>query len=206
MIIKLIKHGESQTIGDIKEEDKVILTNLGWEQATEAGKVIGSSFLGGALIYTSPYIIAKQTLSGIISGSNIKLDHLTTKPMIIYEDQQLRELEFGYQKTQENIKRQMFYRYAGGESVADCFSRVSLFIDNMMRQASRKLRTKILIVSHGITIRCFVARFMRLTVAQYDQILNPLNGDIITISEKSIIDPVFQKGRWVVMGLKLRQR
>src|SRR5262249_46656619 len=67
MIIKLVRHGTSkantgemdpQTCGDFR----VPLADVGQEQARAAGAAVGADFLRAALIYTSPYLRARQTL------------------------------------------------------------------------------------------------------------------------------------------------
>ena len=65
----------------------------------------------------------------------------------------------------------------------------------------------VLIVSHGLTIRCFVMRFMHLSVEQFESLANPQNCDIITIAHKEYIeDPQFTSGRWAISGLRFRNK
>lgn len=230
MIIKLVRHGESQqqtgqVNATIMGDYHVQLSSSGWYQSKQAGQKIGPEFIHDSLVYCSPYIRAKQTLAGIIEGSGVlswkdpdpnKYPDPHSGPFKIYEDPELREIEFGYNKTIEEIEEErklrsthgwMFYRYKGGESPADGISRMSLFIDSMMRQTRRKLRSKILIISHGMTIRCFVTRFMHLTVEQFDLLRNPDNCDIITIGDQfTIEEPQFTSGKWAVSGLKIHPK
>jgi hypothetical protein len=56
-----------------------------------------------------------------------------------------------------------------------------------------------------LTIRCFVMRFLHLTVEQIELMASPANADIITLAPKDEIEsPVFTSGRWGVSGLRLR--
>ena len=54
----------------------------------------------------------------------------------------------------------------------------------MMREIYRKRVNSVVIVTHGVTIRCFVKRFMHLKVTDYDLMKNPGNMDIVTIKLK----------------------
>lgn len=64
----------------------------------------------------------------------------------------------------------------------------------------------VLIVTHGLTIRCFVMRFMHLTVEQFENLANPKNCDIITIEPALYMTekPQFVSGKWGVSGLRFR--
>lgn len=222
MIIHLIRHGKSQwqtnevnptVVGD----SNVTLSNEGWTQAKQLGARLGHRFVSDSLLFTSPYMRARQTLYGIIDGSQVAVHAGVNK---IYEDPRLRESEFGYNKEPDQIKTEkgvrddqgyFYYRYQGGESPADVYDRVSTFIDTMTRQMERKRVFKSIIVSHGITIRCFVMRFMHLTVEQFDMIKNPDNCDLITIAPLESramknVTPQFKSGRWGVCGLSWREK
>lgn len=226
MIIKLVRHGLSQAntrevdgtrIGDSNVE----LTEVGKRQAVLAGERLlqedphffeqnireGSRQKSGTLIYASPYTRTRQTLRGIVKASPTWLK--------TYEDPRLREVEWGYNQPKDygdvvdamqGIHGKFFFRMEGGESPADGYDRISGFIATLMRQVERKKSKKVLIVSHGLTIRCFAMRFMHLSVEDFDAITNPKHCDIITISnEREADDPLYQftTGQWRVRGLRL---
>ena len=74
MIIKLVRHGESEAnVADPSRppaaDYSVPLTPRGVEQARQAGRTLGSEFIKGCLIYTSPFLRARQTLTGILQGA-----------------------------------------------------------------------------------------------------------------------------------------
>ena len=74
-----------------------------------------------------------------------------------------------------------------------------------MRQIKRNEKNNILIVCHGMTLRCFVTRFLHLSVADFESMHNPRNTEIVTIDFKDNINqPVFENGRWAVEGIRLR--
>ena len=73
-----------------------------------------------------------------------------------------------------------------------------------MRQVERKHSERVLIVTHGLTIRCFVMRFLHLTVEDFEKIQNPDNCDIVTLADRSTLEaPPFTWGQWGVAGLRL---
>lgn len=221
MIIKLVRHGESEANVGIVDGAQIgncniALTELGREQAQNVGAIIGSDFVENALMYCSPYLRTRRTLTKLIDGSGYR--KLSSR---ILEDPRLREVDWGYQtygaydeilEALKDVHGPFYVRREQGESCADCYDRISLFLDTMWRQIKRKKLEKVLIVSHGLTIRTFVMRFMHMTVEQFGLLRNPKNCDIITITDKPITDldeglkddTQFLCGKWGVSGLRLR--
>ena len=211
MQIKLVRHGESfANIGAVKAADvgnhTIALTPLGHEQARQAGSLLGADYLASGLTYCSPYRRARETLEGLMKGAG--LDRAGVR---VYEDPRLREVDPGYAdwQAQQELRRThgwFYYRFQGGESPADCYDRTSGFLESLMRQTARKGVDRVLVVAHGLTIRCFVMRFPHLTVEQFDTLENPANCDIVTLAYKEELDkPLFTSGRWGVMGMRLRE-
>lgn len=220
--IRLVRHGESQanagavvhgSIGDYAIE----LTDHGFSQAVTAGQGLRSSFSKDTIIYTSPYKRARSTLDGLFEGLFPQPDNRRSMRnyMKIYEDPRLREVDHGYsdieaQESMRAIHGWFYYRFKGGESPADCYDRICTFLESMWRRsaeyaASTGSKPDILIVSHGLTIRAFVARFMHLSVEQFETLANPRNCDIITIGPKGTVEnPLFENAKWAVSGLRLR--
>jgi len=211
LTIKLVRHGESEAnVGKVSSlevgDHHIPLSELGSTQAVEAGRTIGADFLENALVYASPYRRTRETLAGILEGAGVAKE----TGLRIYEDPRLREVEHGYEEVaaQEELRKVhgwFYYRFRGGESPADCYDRTSNFLESMMRQAERKSSARVLIVTHGLLIRCFVMRFLHLSVEQFDALANPANCDVITLADKSELDsPLFTSGSWGVAGLRLR--
>lgn len=216
MRITLVRHGESE--GNTRVHDytsagdhKVQLTTLGVAQAKLAGRQLRDELhntkADPTLIYCSPYLRTRQTLTNMFIGSGVDVNQLPK----VFEDARLRETEHGFGPSvedQEELRRihgWFYYRFTGGESPADCFDRTCTFLESMMRQVERKKAKNVVIVTHGLTIRCFLMRFMHLSVEQFESLANPANCDIITIDLKeNIAEPVFLSGRWAVEGIKLR--
>jgi broad specificity phosphatase PhoE len=211
LVIKLIRHGESaanrKEVSHLDVGDHSIpLSETGWEQARQAGERLSAEFLRDALIYVSPYLRTRQTLQGILEGSGLSEEG----PLKIYEDPRLREVDHGYEDVEDQLPLRalhgwFYYRFRGGESPADCFDRTSSFLESMMRQVQRKAAERVLIVTHGLTIRCFVMRFLHLSVEHFDSLAGPDNCDIITLAAREeLMDSLYESGRWGVSGLKLR--
>ena len=101
------------------------------------------------------------------------------------------------------IHGHFYYRYHGGESPADCYDRVSGFLESFVRQIKKSQTQKALLVTHGLALRVFVMRLFHMTVEQFDAIANPRNGDIVTVAPKeSLQAPQFTSKRWGVEGLR----
>jgi broad specificity phosphatase PhoE len=214
--IKLVRHGESEAnIGKVTPQDigdhEVCLSERGHEQARDVGRTIGREFLTNALVYTSPYRRTRQTLAGILEGASEGAAPGTEAPKVrVYEDPRLREVEHGYEpvQPQEDLRKRhgwFYYRFRGGESPADCYDRASNFLESMMRQAERKKREHALLVTHGLLIRCFVMRFLHLSVEEFDALANPSNCTIVTLADRTSLPQVqFASGYWGVDGLSRR--
>lgn len=219
LIIKLVRHGESKA--NVGEEDastigdhNVTLTETGYRQPLYVGEKIGWDFIKGALLYRSTYKRTRLTMSRLIGGA-AEAAGVENPQLKIYEDPRLREVEWGYDKPKDygefvdemrNTHGKFFYRMAGGESPADCYDRISTFLETLMRQVERKNANKVLIVSHGLTMRCFVMRFLHMSIEDFDLIRNPKYCHVITITdEKDALggqEPQFGCGKWMAVGIR----
>lgn len=209
MIIKLVRHGQSMAnTGQVQVTEvgdhTVELTTLGHEQARQAGPRIGPEFLDGALAYCSPFRRARQTVAGVLEGAGVAPGSVR-----VFEDPRLREVDHGYVdvEAQQGMRRThgwFYYRYNGGESPADCYDRTSPFLESLMRQAARTRAERVLVVTHSLTIRCFVMRFLHLTVEDFDRMAGLQNGAVVTLAHLHQLEqPVFTSGRWGVVDLPL---
>lgn len=206
--IRLLRHGYSQANAkEINPEEvgdhNVALTQKGIEQAHEAGVYFGPERLQNALVYTSPYRRTRQTTKHFLEGAG--------KPSTkVLEDPRLREVEHGYESVEEQEAKRavhgwFYYRFDGGESPADCYDRTSSALESILRQVERKQAENVIIVSHGLTIRCFITRFLHLSVEDFESMANPGNCQMINIRHhEELKDPVFKMGRWGVTGVNLR--
>ncbi len=215
LTIKLVRHGESEAnTGTVSPQEvgdhEISLSARGYEQARAAGGVLGSAFLTDSLVYSSPYRRTRQTLNALLDGASTGSGADLRSLVKTYEDPRLREVEHGYDPLplQEELRKRhgwFYYRFRGGESPADCFDRTSSFLESMMRGAERKQVDRILIVTHGLLIRCFVMRFLHLSVEEFDSLANPPNCAIVTLADKATLgETQFVSGKWGVAGLSLR--
>jgi broad specificity phosphatase PhoE len=215
LTIKLVRHGESEAnIGKVTSQDvgdhEVSLSERGHQQAHDVGRALGQEFLTGAIVYSSPYRRTRQTLAALLEGASAHSGVDLRPDIKVYEDPRLREVEHGYDpvQPQEDLRKRhgwFYYRFRGGESPADCYDRTSSFLESMMRGAERKEADRILIVTHGLLIRCFVMRFLHLSVEEFDSLANPSNCALVTIADRTTLGEVqFTSGKWGVSGLTLR--
>lgn len=229
MIIKLVRHATSlANTGDINPcrtgDKNVELATQGIREAKMCGEMLGSNFLTKSLLYCSPYLRTTQTLLWMMDGAGLwcggsgathsEWEALGMSGPRIYFDPLLVEVDHGYEKEQSQVDAEkelrkihgwFYYRYSGGESPFDCYQRISSFIESLHRQVQRKRASRVLIVSHGFTIRCFVMRWLHLTGAQFDSLSNPHNCDVITITSlSSMPDHQLSSGKWGVKGLRFR--
>ena len=102
LTIKLVRHGESEAntgkVSSIEVGDYSIpLSERGRAQALAAGARIGGEFLKKAIVYTSPYKRARETLDAILESVGLSETALGDDgPVRSYEDPRLREVEHGY--------------------------------------------------------------------------------------------------------------
>ncbi|HEY9793306.1 MAG TPA: phosphoglycerate mutase family protein [Candidatus Obscuribacterales bacterium] len=217
LIVKICRHAQSmQNTGEIEISQigdyRIPLSGQGAEDAAAVGRQL-ATFLRtpGILFYRSPYLRARQTIESILIGAGL-VQRGQEAMVHVYEDPQLREVEHGYNSIEEQEKLRaihgsFYYRFAGGESPADCYDRCASFIESMFRQVERKNATRVFICTHGLTARILVMRFLHLTVEQFELLANPRNCDVITIAPRaSLTNPQFVTQRWGVVGLRFRDR
>jgi broad specificity phosphatase PhoE len=194
--IILIRHGKSEGNADRKvlettPDYALNLTEEGVEQAKQAGleikKIIGDESLQ---VYASPYYRTRQTLQHIqtsLIGNAIK----------IFEDPRIREQDWGHLRILEladEIKHErdnfstFYYRIPDGESGADVYDRVSIFLETMHRDFRKtEYPDNVLIVTHGMTLRLFLMRWYHWSVEEFELLRNPQNCQIV-IMEKDAND------------------
>ena len=194
--ICLVRHGQSEgnvnkAIYKTTPDYALRLTPLGVEQAIEAGKVL-RNMLGNTIpqFYVSPFWRTRDTYFHIRTAWNPETikDRLTN----FYEDPRLREQEWhgslpvdGYDQDAEKNRDEFghfYYRFNGGESCADVFDRVSDFMNTLNRDFEKPyFPENCVIVTHGMTLRVFLMRWMHLTVEEFELFANPANCGIVTL-------------------------
>ena len=183
--IILIRHAESEGNVDLNRYGKVPshrldLTDRGHRQAAAAGvelrRMIGDETV---CFYVSPYQRARQTFQGIRRAfADEQVGHA-------FEDPRLREQDWGHfvdadanAKLRRERKRygQFYYRFKDGESGADVFDRVSVFLETLHRDFNKDdFPRNVIMVTHGLTMRLFFMRWLHWSVEKFERVWNPEN-------------------------------
>lgn len=187
--IYLIRHGESEgnvnwTIYKTVPDWKLHLTDKGRKQVQSSAEKIASEInrSSSVYIYSSPWYRTRET-SDIVKS--------TFQNHNYREDPRIREQEWGNYQEQylaDKIDRErekfgkFFYRMPYGESGADVYDRVSSFMDTLWRDFEKKYYPQtVIIVSHGLTIRVFLMRWLHWSVEEYESLRNPKNAAVIKL-------------------------
>ena len=192
--IILVRHGTSQGNADKLlhasiPDYKLNLTDAGIEQAKQAGQEIKQMIGQETLqVYLSPYFRTRQTFQHIqesIRGNIIKA----------FEDPRLREQDWGHLRSpdlnEEIIQERdgfstFYYRIPDGESGADVYDRVSIFLETLHRDFQKSdYADNVLIVTHGMTLRLFLMRWFHMSVEDFENLRNPHNCQIVIMQKNS---------------------
>jgi len=187
--IILIRHAESagnvdvdayRTIGD----PMIPLTVRGRAQARamaqELRKIVGDRQIWA---FTSPYLRSRET-------ATIALQAFPQSSWRLTEDPRLREQEFagGFQhsvpdRSEQRLYSKFFWRFPGGESAADVYDRMSMFMDTLWRDLYRVdlSQTVVVIFAHGLTNRLFCMRWLHWSPRQFETTRNPPNCGFIEL-------------------------
>lgn len=198
--IFLVRHGESDgnldaTVYSGVPDHKVQLSEKGQQQAIAAGQrikqVLEEDCAGSAykvFFITSPYVRSFQTYEGVRSVFD------DSHVLGMREEVQLREQDFGNFQNPDRMacdqdERRKFgrfyYRFPNGESGADVYDRVTLFMDHVVRDmnAGRFAGANLVLLTHGLTLRIFLMRWFHWSVDQYHQVYNPPNAEPIWLEK-----------------------
>lgn len=173
----LIRHGESEANVDPVVYSQVPnwrirLTETGISQAQDAGRkiagLIGNESFG---VFSSPYLRTKQTKNAMLNG-------MARDPVFDLQDPTLREQDYGnIPSPDENeancaVRQQygyFFYRFPEGESCADVYDRMALFLHTLYRRFEKSsCPENIIIVSHSTAIKCFLARWYHWSIEKFE--------------------------------------
>lgn len=186
--IVLVRHGESQgnaddTVYEREPDHALRLTQAGREQARQAGAQLRELF-GDERIsaYVSPYRRTLQTFR------ELRLDPTRVR---MREEPRLREQDWGNWQDHDDVRLQkayrdayghFFYRFAQGESGADVYDRVGSFLESLYRSFEAPDHPEnVLLVTHGLTMRLFCMRWFHWSVAEFEALSNPGNGEFRTL-------------------------
>jgi len=185
--IFLIRHGQSEGNVDYesykhKPDYTLLLTELGNQQATEAGKLLKEIIQDEKIMfYISPLWRTRQTFEGVAESFD-------PKQYTWREDPRIREQEWGHLREVEESHRverereefgTFYYRIPDGESCADVFDRMSDFFNTLHRDFEKPdFPENCILVTHGTSIRCILMRWFHWTVEEFESTANPKNCEI----------------------------
>ena len=164
------------------------LTERGKKQASKAGiklkKIIKNE---SVKFYVSPYLRTQETYTQIVKSFNCNKKTSTL-------DHRIREQEFGNlnQIDSKVYKQRVFigrfyYRFNNGENGADCFGRVSSFLDDLYKNVHYKENQydNYVIVCHGIIMRVFLMKMLNLPIEEYQRLACPDNCKLWVLEKEN---------------------
>jgi len=192
--IILIRHGQSEGKVDPKiynktPDYKLNLSATGRVEARDAGVKIKEIIRNENLyVYRSSYNRVRQTYEEIKKSIIDNVSECVEDPRLREQDWgHLRDVAEGKEIDKERDEYGPFhFRIPDGESVADVYDRVSTFIETMHRDfAKLEFPKNVLIVTHGMTLRLFLMRWLHWSVEDFEKLKNPKNCQIV-IMEQSV--------------------
>ncbi|MFI6346221.1 histidine phosphatase family protein [Streptomyces sp. NPDC050560] len=204
--IVLVRHGESEgnaddSLYERRPDHALALTARGRDQAEATGRELRSLFGDEPVsVYVSPYLRTHETL---------RIFALDRGRVRIREEPRLREQDWGNLQDPEHVRQQkelrdtyghFFYRFAQGESGADVYDRVGAFLESLFRSFEEPGHPpNVLLVTHGLTMRLFCMRWFHWTVAEFEALANPGNGEkrVLELGEddRYTLDKPFERWR-----------
>jgi broad specificity phosphatase PhoE len=152
---------QRRTVRGIADVDTP-LTEVGWQQAEQTGLALRSNFPSFDVIFHSGYQRTIQTTEGLLRSFPPEERSIPQRSDVLLRE---RDTGYAFDMTQQEAAHAFtwlaeywktfgafFAHPPGGESMAQVCQRVGLFLDRLQRDFAGK---KILVVSHGGTIRAF---------------------------------------------------
>ncbi|CAH9418119.1 histidine phosphatase family protein [Streptomyces globisporus] len=204
--IVLVRHGESEgnaddTVYEREPDHALRLTATGLRQARETGQELREQFADERVsAYISPYRRTHETFGAF---------GLNPARVRVREEPRLREQDWGNWQDRDDVRLQkayrdayghFFYRFAQGESGADVYDRVGAFLESLHRSFEESDHPEnVLLVTHGLTMRLFCMRWFHWSVAEFESLSNPCNGETRTLllgeNGRYTLDRPFQRWR-----------
>ncbi len=161
------------------------LTSIGIDQAKITGAGLSLDIEPPDVIYVSPYFRTRQTLDAMtnawpeLSSAKTTTDDRIREQehgiQILYNDWRVFHVFHPEQKRMRDLFGAYWYQYPQGESMAQVRDRIRSFLTTLVREHAGQ---KVLLVTHHVTILCFLASMERLTpekVTDMDKDLKPVN-------------------------------
>lgn len=190
--IILIRHGECHGNTDESRfatvpDYTIELTDKGIQQAVEAGEklkqVVGEESM---YFYVSPFWRTRSTFENIVRA-------FPRNQFQYNEEPRLREQEWGYLRTHEELQQLLkdrqeygtfYYRFPGGEAGTDVYDRINDLLGSLHRDFLREnYPQNCVLVTHSLAIRLFIMRWFHLTVEEFEQMSSPKNGCLVILEK-----------------------
>lgn len=200
--IILIRHGECHGNRDMEQfaavpDYTIELTERGVEQAREAGQklkeLVGDESL---YFYVSPFWRTRSTFELVAKS-------FPRSQFVYSEEPRLREQEWGYLRSYEELKEHLkerreygsfYYRFPGGEAASDVYDRINDFLGSLHRDMSRPDFPKnCVLITHSLAIRLFIMRWFHLTVEEFEAMKSPKNAELVVLEYNLLL------GKFVLM-------
>lgn len=194
--IILVRHGESKAnvnkqLWSTVPDSKIDLTDQGIIQAEILGKKLRNLIGDNSKVkfFVSPFLRTMQTYRYILKSFDERKCSMIQEPTIReqergnLQDAEQSEIDDGRYKV-----GRFFFRYKEGESGADVYDRASSFLASLYRNMDNFRRAKYdnyVVVTHGLFIRLFLTRYLRLSIEEFETLKNPGNCEMIILEKNS---------------------
>eukprot|EP00521_Asterionellopsis_glacialis_P014152 CAMPEP_0195297788 /NCGR_PEP_ID=MMETSP0707-20130614/22152_1 /TAXON_ID=33640 /ORGANISM="Asterionellopsis glacialis, Strain CCMP134" /LENGTH=226 /DNA_ID=CAMNT_0040359691 /DNA_START=356 /DNA_END=1036 /DNA_ORIENTATION=- len=175
---------------------KIPLSSKGKEQGRRAGQRLAKLLDGErCFVYHSPYLRATETMNEMVSQlPSSSIIGIRPEPRIV-------EQQFGNFQNYEEVQNsrdervkfgRFFYRFPSGEAGLDVYLRITSFISTLFRESLEMQEqglnlneTNIVLVTHGLTLRLFLMRWLQIDVEEFETMYNPDNGFLAVMECKT---------------------
>lgn len=197
MLIILIRHGNS--IANAEEntlgipDPEVYLTDRGKQEAHRCGRFLSNYFncnnisLENTRMWYSPFVRTTQTANIINSYLGFDNRHFYQDSNLVeqlyglYDGKPYSEwkiidpISFEHYDKYYNWQNKYFVKFPLGESPFDVEQRIQLFFETIYRDYEKEGIDKLIIVTHGTTLRLFVKRWLHYHYKWFENERNPGN-------------------------------
>lgn len=165
MELYFIRHGQSEAnvnkkIYVQKKDQDILLTEVGYQQATSLGKELNNRFQFSRVDYfVSPYTRALDTFSGLQKEAKDYSIFFTVNPLLREQEHPVyaTEAEMIIERAKREEFSKFYYRYPNSESQADVYLRVQTFLNDLrFKKMNKEVSTTTVIVAHEVVIRMFL--------------------------------------------------
>jgi alpha-ribazole phosphatase len=159
--IILVRHGETDDNNSMKLSGHIDskLSNLGLSQSQKTAEYLKDYNIDH--IYSSPSTRAINTIKGLSKTKYLDIiinDNLKEMNFGDFEGKTFKEIQSSYSEEFDNMMILGFeYKYPNGESLIEFHNRISLYIDEIIKENKEKYT---LICTHAGVIRCIISHLL----------------------------------------------